>query len=325
MRASGTLALLLFLAPTVYVVKYYASDKPREEQRARLVSLAPLPPSLPVDAIAPPLAPSADGNAAQWYVPAIQSYARRAFADGGAMGVPLPTPTEVAGLLEGGQRRTCAFFNADPLAKPRFVFRDPDTGRDSPYRYPLTAREPYRYLSYATRLALAMSLAPTPPGPGADAEQATVARAIIRFGEGLGREHATRTHLAVANAVQRIGLRMLLQHPTQALRRYVDAQQTGEDAVQAKYALLEPINPDNIALQTRVARADPAPLWRREGVWAVGETLRAPGFALRRPLEAVLARAALADIAGRDPDPSVRAAAGTTLGEAAQRGAVIRR
>ena len=35
MRVTGTFAMLLFLTPTFYVVKYYAVDKPREEAVAR--------------------------------------------------------------------------------------------------------------------------------------------------------------------------------------------------------------------------------------------------------------------------------------------------
>jgi len=38
MRVTAVFALALFLVPTVYVVKYYAVDKPRETERVRVTS-----------------------------------------------------------------------------------------------------------------------------------------------------------------------------------------------------------------------------------------------------------------------------------------------
>ena len=57
----------------------------------------------------------------------------------------------------------------------------------------------------------------------------------------------------------------------------------------------------------------------------MGETLRRPGVAYKRPLECLLAKATLADLATKDPDPAVRAEASAELGKVAQGGAVIRR
>ena len=124
MRVSGAVALLAFLTPTGYVVKYYGFDRPREEARARTVSLtkndaggrrghgraAPAPPG--------------PGNAAVFYVRAIQSYAnRRARGD-----AALPTPAEVGLLLEGARRRECRFFAVTRQGQPELVFSDPDQG-----------------------------------------------------------------------------------------------------------------------------------------------------------------------------------------------------
>ena len=108
------------------------------------------------------------------------------------------------------------------------------------------------------------------------AKQVVLGRAIVRLGDGLGREGATRTHLAVAQDMERIGLRLLLPSRDPALRKYVDAQQAFADQVQAKFAALTASDPDNLLLQARVARGDADPLWRREAVWALGQTLAAP-------------------------------------------------
>jgi len=322
MRLSGVFGIALFLAPTVYVVKYYAADLPRERQRARLVSTMAFAPAVPLDTIAPPLSPPLHANAAEFYVPAIQSYADRANRRDDAH-LLLPTAREAALLLQGAHCAHCQFFVLDSNKRPRFAFHDPDDGRFHPYRAPLTARETYRYLGYAGALAAAaknLALVPGSPIPAP-----VLAQAILRFGGGLEAEPSTRTHIAVSTAVQRLGLRLLRAHPPAAFQRYIDARQTYDEAVQAKYALLEPVNPDNIALQERVARTDLSPLWRREGVWAVGQTLSVPFFNLLRPLESLTAKETLSSIATHDPDQSVRDAASATLGEIAAHGAVIRR
>ena len=321
MRASGVLALLTFLTPTGYVLKYYGLDRTREEARAQTVSLTKLQPSVGVNAIAPPLKPPAPGNAAVFYTQAIQSYAnRRARGD-----ADLPTPAEVALLLEGARRRDCHFFAVTPQGQPQFVFSDPDQGNKGvPYRVPQTPHETYRYLSAAAGLAQAVANLITHAHMDT-AEQAVLGRAIVRLGDGLAREGATRTHLAVALDVERIGLRLLLTLRPPALRRYVDAQQAYADHVQAKFAAVTADDPDNLLLQERVASGDADPLWRREAVWALGQTLAGRGVLVRRPLETLTAKATLAEVSEHDPEPSVRAAAAQTLGQVMQQGAVVQR
>lgn len=323
MRLSGMLGIALFLAPTVYVVKYYAADLPHERQRARLVSTQPLTPAVSLDAVAPPVAPLLDADAAEFYVPAIQSYADRASGHGDKRALVFPTAREAGLLLQGAHCARCRFFAEDAHGRARYVFRDPDDGRLHPYRAPRSARETYRYLSYAG--ALAASVKNLALVPGSPIPPPVLARTILRLGGGLEAEQATRTHLAVSTAVQRLGLRLLRTNPPPAFRRYIDARQTYDEAVQAKYALLEPVGAGNIALQERVARTDSSPLWRREGVWALGQTLSVPQINIFRPLETLTAKETLSSIATHDPDLSVRAAASATLGEVASHGAVIRR
>lgn len=324
LRVTGALALLLFLAPTVYVVKFYALDRPREEARAAKVSTARIVPAVPLDAIAPPLAPPAPGNAAEFYTRAIQSFADRTHAQRGES-LSYPTPLEMGALFEGARRTDSRFFVTYATSKPRFVFHDPDAGgAPMPYQYPVTARETYRYLSAAVGLAGATAHAAA-SAPPTDRHQVVIGQALVRFGDALGREEATRTHLAVAHIVKRTGLGLLLRFGGDDLKKYIYSQQAFDDAVQAKYTLLEPNTPDNLLLQAKVAQRDADPLWRREAVWALGETLSAPDITLRRPLEALTGKATLAAVATRDPNPSVRAAASATLGQIAQRGAVIQR
>ncbi len=323
MRLSGTLGIALFLAPTVYVVKYYAADLPRERQRARLVSTGRLSPAVPLSAVAPPLTPPLPDNGAEFYVAAVQSYANRVHGRTDSRLLVFPSAREAALLLQGAHCARCRFFVPGKSGRPRFAFHDPDDGAWHPYRTPLSARETYRYLSYAGALAAAtknLALVPGSPIP-----PRILAVTILRFGGGLESEQATRTHLAVSTSVQRLGLRLMRDNPPAAFQRYIDARETYDEAVQAKYALLEPVNPDNIALQERVARTDVSPLWRREGVWALGQTLSVPHISVLRPLETLTAKETLGAIATHDPDPSVRDAASVTLGEVASQGAIIRR
>lgn len=64
---------------------------------------------------------------------------------------------------------------------------------------------------------------------------------------------------------------------------------------------------------------------RQRAIWEIGLTLLRPGVSYKRPLECLLAKATLADLAAKDPDPAIRAAAAAELGKVAQGGAVIRR
>lgn len=70
---------------------------------------------------------------------------------------------------------------------------------------------------------------------------------------------------------------------------------------------------------------DPRAGSRPEMIRRMGSLLRQPGIGYRRPLECLSAKATLADLATKDPDPAVRAAASRELGKVAQGGAVIRR
>ena len=67
------------------------------------------------------------------------------------------------------------------------------------------------------------------------------------------------------------------------------------------------------------------PAERVSAVRRLGETLSQPYISLKRPLECLSAKAALADSATKDKSPAVRAAASEELGKVAQGGAVIRR
>lgn len=64
---------------------------------------------------------------------------------------------------------------------------------------------------------------------------------------------------------------------------------------------------------------------RMEAVRRIGRILQQPGISYERPLECLSAKATLAGLATKDPDPAVRAAAAAELGKVAQGGAVIRR
>jgi hypothetical protein len=64
---------------------------------------------------------------------------------------------------------------------------------------------------------------------------------------------------------------------------------------------------------------------RQRAITEIGLTLRRSGVGWKRPLECLTAKATLADLAAKDPDPAVRAAASEEIGKVAQQGAVIRR
>ena len=64
---------------------------------------------------------------------------------------------------------------------------------------------------------------------------------------------------------------------------------------------------------------------RTPAVHALGVILHLPAVGITRPLECLSAKATLADLATKDKDAEVRAAASEELGKVAQSGAVIRR
>lgn len=326
LRITGAFSLILFLTPTVYVLKYYIADHPRELKHAGLVSTVRLVPGISLDTVAPPLRPLAQSNAAEFYVRAIQSYADRIHSapDMRSGPAPLPTPHEAAALLQGAHCTDCRFFLSGAEDRPRFFFHDPDqNGAAVPYRLPVSAQEKYRYLSAVVGLAETMANAAKTAPPG-DPHRGLLGQVVIRLGDGISREEATYTHVQVALIIKRIGLG-LLPADARGLQAYVDDQERYKEAIEAKYALLEVDAPDNLLLQAKIAEHDADPMWRREAVWALGTTLARPGVNWRRPLEALNAKATLAQVANHDTDLTVRAAAGETLGEIAQHGAVIRR
>ena len=64
---------------------------------------------------------------------------------------------------------------------------------------------------------------------------------------------------------------------------------------------------------------------QQEAIGAVEGVLLQPRVNWKRPLECLSAKAALAELATKDPSPNVRQAASDAVGKVAQRGAVIRR
>ncbi len=96
--------------------------------------------------------------------------------------------------------------------------------------------------------------------------------------------------------------------------------------------LQDPHNPDDLLAETRTAASqppaqkyDPAQAYRVPAIQAMGETLALPGTGWRRPMECVSAKAALADLAAKDADPAVRAAASQELVKIARNGATLQR
>ena len=85
-------------------------------------------------------------------------------------------------------------------------------------------------------------------------------------------------------------------------------------------------NPDALLRVSRKATDAHLPTSSRQ--WAIleiGQTLLVPGVSYKRPLECLLAKATLADLATKDPDPAVRSAAAAELGKVAEGGAMIAR
>lgn len=93
----------------------------------------------------------------------------------------------------------------------------------------------------------------------------------------------------------------------------------------------DPDNPDDLLAEAQTARSKPVQTYNPEqayrvaAIHAMGETLRRPGVNWQRPLECLSAKATLAELATKDADPAVKAAASQELGKIAQAGAVIRR
>jgi len=95
--------------------------------------------------------------------------------------------------------------------------------------------------------------------------------------------------------------------------------------------LKNPHNPDDLLAESRTAsrsfvkKYEPAQDYRVSAIRAMGQTVRLPGVGWRRPMECLAAKATLADLAAKDSDPKVRAAASEELHKIAQGGATLQR
>lgn len=107
--------------------------------------------------------------------------------------------------------------------------------------------------------------------------------------------------------------------------KYYAVDKPREEAIAAApVAAFYPPQPDYLPPLEKLARGI-HPGSRIEAIQTMGMVLRQPGVGYKRPLECLLAKATLADLATKDPDSAVRAAASAELGKVAQGGAVIRR
>ncbi len=93
----------------------------------------------------------------------------------------------------------------------------------------------------------------------------------------------------------------------------------------------DPQNPDSLLAEVQAAKR-PAPKeaptgqnYRVQAVREMGKTLRQPSMGWRRPMEALSAKAALAELAAHCADPSVKAAAAEELRKLAVGGATLNR
>ena len=120
---------------------------------------------------------------------------------------------------------------------------------------------------------------------------------------------------------------LLFLTPTFYVMKYYSVDLPREQKLQGPHVLeaLQAGNPDALFYYTALARQAPDPANRRVAVQAMGNLLQQPGLNWKRPLESLSAKATLADLATKDPDATLRAAASQELGRVAQGGAVIRR
>ena len=121
---------------------------------------------------------------------------------------------------------------------------------------------------------------------------------------------------------------VLFLAPTVYVVKYYAVDKPREEALAGRPEMMggPGTNPDALLRASRAAADKHRSASDRQ--WAIaemGSTLRQPGIGYKRPLECLLAKATLADLATKDPDPGVRAAASAELGKVAQGGAVIRR
>ena len=87
-----------------------------------------------------------------------------------------------------------------------------------------------------------------------------------------------------------------------------------------------PLTADYLSAEAKTAHDLHRPSQTRTAaVHQIGLILRRPGINWQRPLECLTAKATLANLAVKEPDPAVKAAAAEELEKVAQGGAVIRR
>jgi len=84
-------------------------------------------------------------------------------------------------------------------------------------------------------------------------------------------------------------------------------------------------DPDRIPLLIHVVSEDPDPALRNQAAITLGEMLLLRDVSMKRPIEAVQGKAALATAAAHDTDPAVQASARTAIDAIAAGGAVLRR
>ncbi len=121
---------------------------------------------------------------------------------------------------------------------------------------------------------------------------------------------------------------LLFLAPTFYVLKYYGLDRPREEALARRPEMMggPETDPDALLRASRLAGDLHKPASSRQrAIRGIGLTLRRPGIGWKRPLECLTAKATLADIAAKDPDPAVRAAASEEIGKVAQQGAVIRR
>jgi hypothetical protein len=103
------------------------------------------------------------------------------------------------------------------------------------------------------------------------------------------------------------------------------ARTADSDAQRSVQATLHDHALDNIPLLSKVAQQNPDAVIRRDAVITLGEILLKPSVSVRRPIEALQGKAALAAVASHDIDPEVQLHAQQAIDAIARNGAVLRR
>ena len=83
--------------------------------------------------------------------------------------------------------------------------------------------------------------------------------------------------------------------------------------------------PDELPMLAEIAREGKSTKQRVEAIDLMGGELQRRSLSFERPMECVLAKSMLADIAAHDTDAAVRSAAQDEIGKIAQSGVVVRR